>query len=73
MAAATAPLASAVNQSYEQQQGVKLLMDIEYVVDFVQMQRFEDPLLVHVLEAMRTPGGKKISEKAWDAISATDI
>ena len=66
-------LASAVNQSYEQQQGVKLLMDIEYVVDFVQMQRFEDPLLVHVLEAMRTPGGKKISEDAWRAITATEI
>ena len=48
-------------------------MDMEYVVDFVQMKRFDDPLLVEVLEAMRTPGGKKISEKAWEAITATEI
>ena len=48
-------------------------MDMEYVVDFVQMQRFDDPLLVEVLEAMRTPGGKKISEDAWRAITATEI
>ena len=58
-------LAPDFHQSYEHQQGVKLLFDMEYVVDFVQMQRFKDPLLVEVLEAMRTPGGKKISEDAW--------
>ena len=29
-------------------------MDMEYVVDFVQTKRFDDPLLVEVLEAMRT-------------------
>ena len=66
-------LAPALHQSYEHQQGVKLLLDMEYVVDFVQMQRFTDPLLVEGLEAMRTPGGKKISEDAWRAISATEI
>ena len=37
------------------------------------MQRFKDPLLLEVLEAMRTPGGKKISEDAWRAITATEI
>ena len=44
---------------------------MEYVVDFVQMQRFKDPLQVEVLEAMRTPGGKAISEAAWQAIVKT--
>ena len=48
-------------------------MDMEYVVDFVQMKRFDDPLLVEALEAMRTPGGLKISEDAWRAITATEI
>ena len=48
-------------------------MDIEHVVDFVQMQRFNDPLLLEVLEAMRTPGGKRISEEAWRAITSTEI
>ena len=33
--------------------------DMEYVLDFVNMQRFQDPLLVHILEAMRTPGDGK--------------
>ena len=52
-------LASTKGQTYEQQQGRKLLADMEYVVDFVQMQRFNDPLQVEVLEATRTTGGQK--------------
>ena len=66
-------LASPSSRSYEQQQGRKLLSDMEYVVDFVNMQRFHDPLLVHILEAMRTPGGQKISEEVWQALKATTI
>jgi hypothetical protein len=66
-------LAPPTRQSYEHQQVQTLLLDMEYVVDFVQMQRFDDPLLVEVLEAMRTPGGRKISEDAWKAIVATMI
>ena len=42
---------------------------MQHVVDFVQMQRFEDPLLVEVLKVMRTPGGQKISEAAWRAMA----
>ena len=66
-------LASTKGQTYEHQQGRKLLADMEYVVDFVQMQRFNDPLQVEVLEAMRTPGGKRISEASWKAIVKTRI
>ena len=58
-------------QSYEWRQARKLLMDMEYVVDFRQMRRFTDPLLVEILEAMRTPGGKKISDAAWAALGET--
>ena len=54
--------------AYEHAQGRNLVMDIQYVVEFVNMQRFQDPLLLEVLEAMRTPGGKKVSEKAWTAL-----
>ena len=64
-------LAAVESQSYEHIQGRKLLMDIEHVVDFVQMQRFNDLLLLEVLEAMRTHGGKSISEEAWQAITST--
>ena len=66
-------LASPSSRSYEHQQGRKLLSDMEYVLDFVNMQRFQDPLLVHILEAMRTPGGQKISEEAWQALKDTAI
>ena len=44
---------------------------MEHVVDFVQMQRFDDPLLVEILHAMRTPGGKKVFDKAWQALVGT--
>ena len=66
-------LASTQGQTYEHQQGRKLLADMEYVVDFVQMQRFNDPLQVEVLEAMRTPGGKRISDASWAAIVRTRV
>ena len=46
---------------------------MEYVVNFVKMQRFDDPLLVEVLADTRTPGGKKISEEAWQALQTTVI
>ncbi len=52
-------LTPAQGQSYEQQQGRKLLADMEHVIDFVEMKRFDDALLIQVLEAMRVPGGKK--------------
>ena len=66
-------LAPTTKQTYEHQQGRKILADIEYVVDFVQMKRFTDELLIQVLEAMRTPGGKKISDECWQAILRTEI
>ena len=66
-------LAPGHGQSYEHQQGRKLLADMEYVIDFVEMKRFDDPLLKQVLEAMRVPGGRKISDECWQAIKDTEI
>jgi hypothetical protein len=71
--ASSSLLAPVKGQTYEHMQGRKLLADIEHVVDFVQMQRFTDPLQVEVLEAMRTPGGKEISEAGWNAIHGTEV
>ena len=50
-----------------------MLADFEYVVVFVQMQRFTDPLQLEVLNAMRVPGGKTISEESWQAILNTEV
>ena len=46
---------------------------MEHVVDVVQMQRFTDPLLLEGLNAMRTPGGKRISQESWQALVKTQI
>ena len=59
--------------SYEHRQGQALLAGLEHVVDFVAMQRFDDPLLLEILHAMRTPGGKTLSEEAWNALKQTQI
>ena len=37
------------------------------------MKRFDDKLLIEVLETMRTPGGRAISEEAWQAIEKTEV
>ena len=54
-------LAPLTEQSYEHEQGRKLLADIEYVISFVNMQRFKDRLLVQVLvhapKSTGAPGG----------------
>ena len=71
--ASSSLLAPQKGQSYEHQQGRKLLADMEYVVEFVQMQRFTDQRLLEVLNAMRTPGGKKISDESWQALVDTEI
>ena len=71
--ASSSLLAPHKGQSYEHQQGRKLLADMEYVVEFVQMQRFTDQRLLEVLNAMRTPGGKKISDESWQALSLIHI
>ena len=59
--------------SYEHKQGQALLAGIEHVVDFVAMQRFDDPLLLEILHSMRTPGGKVLSDEAWGALKRTQI
>ena len=71
--ASSSLLAPLKGQTYEHQQGHKIVADMQYVVDFVEMKRFDDNLLVEVLQAMRTPGGKAISEEAWQAIEKTEI
>ena len=40
-------------QSYDQLQGGALLAGIEYVNDFAEMNRFDVPMLVDVLQGMR--------------------
>ena len=66
-------LFSSQKQSYEHQQGHALLAGVQYVVDFKEAKRFDDPILIEILACMREPGGKKLSAEAWAAIEATQV
>ena len=50
-----------------------LLASIEYVSDFVDMKRFEDPHQLQLLKEMRIPGGKRMSEETWKKIEHTAL
>ena len=54
--------------SYEHHQGVALLASVPYVVDFVEMKRFEDDKQLQLLLNMRVPGGVPVPEETWKAI-----
>ena len=66
-------LLSDPRQSYEHQQGQTLLAGIEFVVEFKQTKRSDDPLLIEVLDCMREPGGQTLSDAAWAAILKTQV
>ena len=72
---ASASLVSSTKErtSYEHQQGVALLASIEYVFDFVDMKRFEDPHQLQLLKEMRIPAGKRMCEETWKNIEHTAL
>ena len=42
-----------------------------YVIDFVEMKRFEDDRQRQLLQNMRVPGGVPVPEDTWKAIVAS--
>ena len=52
--------------------GAKIFRNAELVFQFHTAMRFTDPTLIEILEAMRTPGGKKLSTAQWDALAKTE-
>ena len=64
-------LAPPGRHSYEHQQGVALLASVPYVIDFVEMKRFEDDKQLQLLQNMRVPGGIPVPEDTWKAIVAS--
>ena len=64
-------LAPPGRHSYEHHQGVALLASVPYVIDFVEMKRFEDDKQLQLLQNMRVPGGVPVPEDTWKAIVAT--
>jgi hypothetical protein len=43
---------------------------VPFVLDFVNIKRSNDPMLLQLLSDMRVPGGRRISDDIWKAIAA---
>lgn len=59
------------NHSYEHQQGHALLSDKECDDHFKQMKRFNEELIMDILQGMREPAGRKLSNETWETIKQT--
>ena len=69
--ASASMLAPPGRHSYEHHQGVALLASVPYVMDFVEMKRFEDDKQLQLLQNMRVPGGVPVPQETWKAIVAS--
>ena len=51
--------------------GAKIFRNAELVFRFNTAMGFTDKTLIEILEAMRTPGGRKLSPDQWQALLQT--
>ena len=58
--------------SNEHKVGARIFRNAELVFKFNTAMRFTDETLIQILEAMRTPGGKKLSGAQWQALLDTE-
>ena len=65
-----APLDGTTN---EHKVGAKIFRDADLVFEFLKAMRFTDQTLIDILEVMRTPGGKALSEQQWQALMRTQV
>ena len=65
-------LAPLEGTSAEHKVGAKIFRNAELVFKFSTAMRFTDETLIQILEAMRTPGGRKLSRAQWQALLNTE-
>ena len=65
-----APLDSTTN---EHKVGAKIFRDADLVFEFQQAMRFTDHTLIDILNTMRVPGGKALTEQQWQALKSTEV
>ena len=58
--------------SDEHKVGAKIFRNAELVFQFNTAMRFADKTLIQILEAMRTPGGRKLSPAQWQVLVDTE-
>ena len=65
-------LAPLEGTSAEHKVGANIFRNAELVFQFSTAMRFTDETLIQILEAMRTPGGRKLSPTQWQALVNTE-
>ncbi len=65
-------LAPLEGTSDEHKVGAKIFRNAELVFQFNTAMRFTDETLIQILDAMRKPGGSKLSHDQWQALLKTD-
>ena len=66
-------LADITGTSDEQKAGAAMFSSIEQVFELETMMRFRDPVLREILQKMRTPGGARLTDEEWQALTATNV
>ena len=64
-------LAPLEGTSDEHKVGAKIFRNVELVFEFHVAMRFNDETLVEILQAMRKPGGQKLTDQQWQALLRT--
>ena len=64
-------LASLEGTSDEHKVGASIFRNVEHVFEFHTAMRFNDDTLVEILQAMRKPGGQKLTDQQWQALLRT--
>ena len=57
----------------EHKVGAKMFRDADLVFEFKQAVRFTDHTLIDILNTMRVPGGRPLTEQQWEAFKNTEI
>ena len=65
-------LAPLEGTSDEQKAGVAIFEGLRHVYRLTTAMRFDDDVLIRILEKMRTPGGVKLSPSEWRSLEATE-
>ena len=53
--------------------GAKIFRDTDLVFEFQQAMRFTDQTLIDILQAMRVPAGRALTEQQWQALKNTEV
>ena len=59
--------------SQEHRVGAAIFRQVRYVFQLQQMMRFKDPILIRILDTMRTVGGTPLSDHDWQALLDTEL